>query len=61
MEKKATAPAAKSAAKQSVGGGLNPALTIPVLVVISILTYIFILGDASHFLDAEKHKPKPGD
>ena len=61
MEKKATAPAAKSAAKQSAGGGLNPALTIPVLVVISILTYMFILGDASHFLDAEKHKPKPGD
>ena len=22
---------------------------------------MFILGDASHFLDAEKHKPKPGD
>jgi biopolymer transport protein ExbB len=60
MEKKATAPAAK-AAKQSTGGGLNPALVIPVLGVISVLTYMFILGDASHFLDAEKHKPKPGD
>ena len=61
MEKKATAPAAKAAATQSAGGGLNPAFTIPVLLVIAILTYMFILGDASHFLDAEKHKPKPGD
>ena len=61
MEKKTAAPAAKSAAKQSTGGGLNPAFTIPVLLVIAILTYMFILGDSSHFLDAEKHKPKPGD
>ena len=61
MEKMATAPAAKSAANQSTGGGLNPVLVIPVLAVVSILSYMFILGDASHFLDAEKHKPKPGD
>lgn len=61
MEKKTAAPAAKPAAKQSTGGGLNPALTIPVLLAIAIATYVFILGDASHFLDAEKHKPKPGD
>lgn len=61
MEKKATAPAAKPAAKQSAGGGLNPAFTIPVLLIIAVLTYMFILGDSSHFLDAEKHKPKPGD
>ncbi len=61
MEKKSAAPAAKAAANQSVGGGLNPAFTIPVLIVISILSYMFILGDPSHFLDAEKHKPKPGD
>jgi biopolymer transport protein ExbB len=61
MEKKTAAPAAKAAAKQSTGSGLNPAFTIPVLIVISVLAYIFILGDASHFLDAEKHKPKPGD
>ncbi|CAH0995603.1 Tol-Pal system protein TolQ [Emticicia aquatica] len=61
MEKKTAAPAAKAAAKQSTGGGLNPAFTIPVLLAIAILTYVFILGDASHFLDAEKHKPKPGD
>jgi biopolymer transport protein ExbB len=61
MEKKTAAPAAKPAAKQSAGSGLNPALTIPVLIAISVLAYIFILGDASHFLDAEKHKPKPGD
>lgn len=61
MEKKTAAPAAKPAAKQSTGGGLNPALTIPVLMAIAIATYVFILGDASHFLDAEKHKPKPGD
>lgn len=61
MEKKTAAPAAKAAAKQSTGSGLNPALTIPVLIAISVLAYIFILGDASHFLDAEKHKPKPGD
>jgi biopolymer transport protein ExbB len=61
MEKKTAAPAAKPAANQSAGSGLNPALTIPVLIAISVLAYIFILGDASHFLDAEKHKPKPGD
>ncbi len=61
MEKKSAAPAAKAAANQSVGGGLNPAFTIPVLIIISILSYMFILGDPSHFLDAEKHKPKPGD
>jgi len=61
MEKKATAPAAKPAAKQSAGGGLNPAFTIPVLLIMAVLTYMFILGDSSHFLDAEKHKPKPGD
>ncbi|MFY7908525.1 MAG: MotA/TolQ/ExbB proton channel family protein [Emticicia sp.] len=61
MEKKTAAPAAKPAAKQSTGGGLNPALTIPVLLAIAIATYVFILGDSSHFLDAEKHKPKPGD
>lgn len=61
MEKKTAAPAAKPAAKQSAGGGLNPAFTIPVLIAISVLAYIYILGDASHFLDAEKHKPKPGD
>jgi len=61
MEKKTATPAAKPAANQSTGSGLNPALTIPVLIAISVLSYIFILGDASHFLDAEKHKPKPGD
>jgi len=61
MEKKTATPAAKPAANQSAGSGLNPALTIPVLIAISVLSYIFILGDASHFLDAEKHKPKPGD
>jgi len=61
MEKKTATPAAKPAANQSTGGGLNPALTIPVLIAISVLSYVFILGDASHFLDAEKHKPKPGD
>jgi len=61
MEKKTATPAAKPAANQSTGGGLNPALTIPILIAISVLSYIFILGDASHFLDAEKHKPKPGD
>jgi len=61
MEKKTTAPAAKAAAKQSSGGGLNPALIIPVLFIIALASYILILGDASHFLDAEKTKPKPGD
>jgi biopolymer transport protein ExbB len=61
MEKKATAPAAKSAAKQSAGSGLNPAFVIPVLLVVAITSYMFILGDASHFLDAAKEKPKPGD
>ena len=61
MEKKTTAPAAK-AAKQSTGGGLNPVWVIPVLFVIALLTYMFILGDDSHFIDPPtNHKPKPND
>ncbi|WP_025762708.1 MotA/TolQ/ExbB proton channel family protein [Dyadobacter tibetensis] len=65
MEKKATnpAPAPKPAAAATKGkGGLNPALVIPVLFVIALSVFIFILGDASHFKDGDHAKgPIDGD
>ncbi len=65
MEKKATssAPAPKSAAAAPKGkGGLNPALVIPVLFVIAISVYMFVLGDPSHFKDGDHMKgPVDGD
>ncbi|PWJ59961.1 outer membrane transport energization protein ExbB [Dyadobacter jejuensis] len=65
MEKKATnpAPAPKPAAAASKGkGGLNPALVIPVLFVIALCIYLFVLGDASHFKDGDHEKgPMDGD
>ncbi|WP_149241527.1 MotA/TolQ/ExbB proton channel family protein [Dyadobacter sp. 32] len=65
MEKKATspAPAPKPAAAATKGkGGLNPALVIPVLFVIALAIYLFVLGDASHFKDGDHAKgPIDGD
>ncbi len=65
MEKKATspAPAPKPAAAATKGkGGLNPALVIPVLFVIALCIYLFVLGDASHFKDGDHAKgPIDGD
>ncbi|MEI7582827.1 MotA/TolQ/ExbB proton channel family protein [Runella sp.] len=63
MEKKATSPApAKAAAPKKSAGGLNPILVIPVLLVIGLLAYNFICGDASHFVDGDHEKgPKSGD
>ena len=63
MEKKATSPApAKAAAPKKSAGGLNPVLVIPVLLVIGILSYQYICGDASHFVDGDHEKgPKSGD
>ena len=63
MEKKATspAPAPKPAAAATKGkGGLNPALVIPVLFVIALCIYLFVLGDAAHFKDGD-HKKGPID
>jgi biopolymer transport protein ExbB len=64
MEKKATTPAPKAAAepKKSKGGLLNPAWVIPVLFVIALCIYIFLLGAPDHFIDGDHEKgPKPGD
>ena len=63
MEKKATSPApAKAAAPKKSAGGLNPILVIPVLLVIGILSYQYICGDPSHFVDGDHEKgPKSGD
>jgi len=65
MEKKATtpAPAPKPAAAATKGsGGLNPALVIPLLFVIALCVYMFVLGSPDHFIDGDHEKgPKPGD
>ena len=65
MEKKATnpAPAPKPAAAATKGkGGLNPALVIPILFVIALCVYLFVLGDATHFKDGDHAKgPIDGD
>jgi biopolymer transport protein ExbB len=64
MEKKATspAPATKPAAAAKGSGGLNPALVIPLLFVIALLVYMFVLGNPDHFIDGNPEKgPKPGD
>ncbi|MDQ6477786.1 MotA/TolQ/ExbB proton channel family protein [Dyadobacter sp. LHD-138] len=65
MEKKATtpAPAPKPAIAASKGsGGLNPALVIPLLFVIALCVYIFVLGAPEHFIDGDHEKgPKQGD
>jgi len=65
MEKKATtpAPAPKPATAAPKGsGGLNPALVIPLLFVIALCVYMFVLGSPDHFIDGDHEKgPKPGD
>ncbi|QRR02601.1 MotA/TolQ/ExbB proton channel family protein [Dyadobacter sandarakinus] len=65
MEKKATspAPAAKPAAAATKGkGGLNPALVIPLLFVIALCVYLFVLGAPEHFKDGDHAKgPIDGD
>lgn len=63
MEKKATTPSpAKTAAPKKPSSGLNPALVIPILLVVGILVYQFICGDSSHFVDGDHEKgPKNGD
>lgn len=59
MEKKTTAPAAKPAASKNSSGGLNPAIVIPVLGLIGVLIWYFLLGDASNFNDPiKKHGAK---
>jgi biopolymer transport protein ExbB len=55
MEKKTTVPAAKvkkPAAPKSKSGGLNAAWVIPILFVVGVCIYMFVLGDPSNF-DAE--------
>lgn len=55
------APAKATAAKKQAGG-LNPALIIPILLVIGILVYMFVFGAPNHFIDNDPEKgPMPGD
>lgn len=55
MEKKPTAPAAKPVSKKEAapkkGSGLNAAIVIPILLLIGIGIYSFILGDPANFND----------
>jgi biopolymer transport protein ExbB len=61
MEKTTKAPAVKPAKQSS---GLNPMYVIPVIAVIAVLVYIFIMGNDANFLpaDAKGHRaPKEGN
>ncbi|UBM60325.1 MotA/TolQ/ExbB proton channel family protein [Marinilongibacter aquaticus] len=60
MEKKTTAPSAnkpanKKAAAPKKSGGLNAAIIIPVLLVIGICIWKFLLGDPGNFDETGKH------
>jgi biopolymer transport protein ExbB len=56
MEKKTKAPAAKAAKKST---GVNPAIVIPIIMVVAFCIYQFILGQPSNFEDPETmHTPK---
>jgi biopolymer transport protein ExbB len=63
MEKKPTAPAAKPVSKKEAapkkGSGLNAAIVIPILLLISIGIFKYILGDPSNFDD--KGQPIEGN
>ena len=63
MATKATTPTQGAPASPKKGnGGLNPAWVIPLLFVISLLIFNFVLGDSSHFKDGDHSKgPLPGD
>ena len=56
-------PKAKKAKKESKGfRGIESAfLVIVVCFIIAVCIYVFVLGDVSHFTDATKSEPKPGD
>lgn len=55
MAKTQNAPVAKAAKKSS---GLNPGLVIPILLLIAVGIYIFVLGNPANFKDPEtKHDP----
>jgi biopolymer transport protein ExbB len=55
-------PAAKSAATEKKSGGISAGLILIILFVISILIFMFVMGDGSHFEGGtnEGH-PLPGD
>jgi biopolymer transport protein ExbB len=61
MEKNTTAPAAKKPAPKkaasSKSGGLNAGIIIPILLVLGICIWSFILGDAANFEDPERKHP----
>lgn len=50
-----------AANNQSKGSNIFPLIVIPVAFVLSVLIYMFVFGDASHFADIERKHPKPGD
>ncbi|MFT7250085.1 MAG: biopolymer transport protein ExbB [Arcticibacterium sp.] len=63
MEKKTTAPAAKSVPKKAASSSksveLNAGIVIPVLLVLGVCIWMFFLGDGANFDDPEvKHHPK---
>lgn len=47
--------------KKSNLSGLFPILVIIACLIIALIVYFVILGNASHFVDAEKKTPKTGD
>jgi biopolymer transport protein ExbB len=53
MEKKPASPAAKAAAPKSTGGALNPFLIIPILFVLSVVIWKFVMGDGSNFVNGD--------
>ncbi|MNS17057.1 MULTISPECIES: MotA/TolQ/ExbB proton channel family protein [Edaphocola] len=57
---KAAAPTKSNKSNNSNGFWVNLAI-VALCIVVGQLIYHMVLGDPSHFMDAEKHKPKPGD
>jgi biopolymer transport protein ExbB len=47
--------------KDSSASGMFATLTIPICIVVAILIYIFILGDASHYEGGDVDKGNPSD
>lgn len=52
MEKKTTTSAKPAAAKKS-GGGLNPVFVLPVILLVALCLYYFVLGGKANFTNCE--------
>ncbi len=59
----ATAPTKPTTAKKegSTASGMFAVLTIPICIIVGILIYMFILGDASHYAGGDVDKGNPID